>query len=71
MDAQREQGRCDECRSLFFYDASHLPGLCPECAHWLYGYPNCKHSFVNSRCEQCGWDGSTSPFIEGLKQKEC
>ena len=40
--------------------------LCPECAHILYGYPNCGHVFKNGRCIYCYWDGSRSKYIEWL-----
>lgn len=65
--AHRVTRTCDECNSSFFVSASHMAGLCPECAHYLYGYPNCAHDLVAGRCQKCGWDGSTSPFIASLK----
>ena len=40
--------------------------LCPECAHHLYGHPNCTHSFLGGRCSLCGWDGSRSAYVEKL-----
>src|ERR1700755_3204506 len=38
---------CDECGSDYFPDASPMAALCPECAHYLYGYQNCAHAFAN------------------------
>ncbi|WP_235622809.1 hypothetical protein [Enterocloster bolteae] len=43
--AEKELALCDECGSLFFKGSSQMMGLCPECAHILYGYPNCAHHF--------------------------
>src|SRR5437762_9950435 len=57
---------CDECGSIYFAAASSMSQLCPECAHHLYGYRNCSHSFVNERCSLCGWDGSRSSYIKRL-----
>jgi hypothetical protein len=37
--------------------------LCPQCAHDLYGYEACNHSFVNGRCIRCHWDGSGTGFL--------
>ena len=59
---------CDECGSEFFTNASKMSNLCPECAHYLYGYPNCRHVFKNGRCIRCGWDGSESDYIKRLKK---
>ena len=39
--AEKELALCDECGSLFFKGSSQMMGLYPECAHILYGYPNC------------------------------
>ena len=36
--AEKELALCDECGSLFFKGSSQMMGLCPECAHILYGY---------------------------------
>lgn len=58
---------CDECGSKFFKSISKMVNLCPECAHILYGYPNCNHVFVNSRCVYCFWDGSYSEYIKQFK----
>lgn len=59
---------CDECGSSFREGSSQMTGLCPECAHYLYGYPNCRHLFENGRCIYCGWDGSESGYIWRLKR---
>lgn len=61
---------CDECNSPFFAPASHMDGLCPECAHHLYGYLNCDHVFSQGTCSQCGWDGSVSEYIHQIKLDE-
>lgn len=53
----RATTQCDECGSPFFKDSSTMMGLCPECAHVLYGYPPCVHSFDDvGICTRCGWD---------------
>ena len=57
---------CDECESEFLVSASAMTSLCPECAHIIYGYPNCDHVFRNGRCVLCLWDGSRSKYIESL-----
>ncbi len=59
---------CGECGSCFRKGSSQMAGLCPECAHYLYGYPGCGHLFENGRCVRCGWDGSESPYIRKLKR---
>lgn len=59
----RESRRCDECGSDYFADSSRMARLCPECAHRLYGYPRCDHSFADGRCTKCGWDGSGSDYL--------
>ena len=46
-----------------------MMGLCPECAHVLYGYPNCDHHFQDGRCVNCYWDGSKSVYIKKLNQQ--
>lgn len=56
---------CDECGSPFRRDASAMEGLCAACAHALYGYPACPHTFENGRCTHCGWNGATSPYLDG------
>ena len=66
--AEKELAVCDECGSLFLKGSSQMMGLCPECAHILYGYPNCDHHFQNGRCVNCYWDGSESAYIKSLKR---
>ena len=56
--------QCDECGSEFYSDLSKMMGLCPECAHYLYGYHNCEHAMVNGRCTKCYWDGSHSDYMK-------
>ena len=68
--AEKELALCDECGSLFFKGSSQMMGLCPECAHILYGYPNCDHHFQDGRCVNCYWDGSKSEYIKKLNQQE-
>jgi predicted RNA-binding Zn-ribbon protein involved in translation (DUF1610 family) len=65
-DQESETKTCDECGSSYLAAASQMDALCPECAHHLYGYPNCEHVWVNDRCSKCGWDGSRSDYIRGL-----
>ncbi len=57
---------CNECGSEYRLETSQMAALCPECAHWLYGYPNCDHLFQSGRCVRCGWDGSRSRFVRSL-----
>ena len=66
--AEKELAVCGECGSLFFKDSSPMEALCPECAHALYGYPNCYHVFQNGRCIYCYWDGSESEYVKHLKK---
>ena len=68
--AEKELAVCDECGSLFFKGSSQMMGLCPECAHILYGYPNCDHHFQDGRCVNCYWDGSKSVYIKKQNQQE-
>ena len=68
--AEKELAVCDECGSLFFKGSSQMMGLCPECAHVLYGYPNCPHHFQNGRCVNCYWDGSKSEYIKKHDKQE-
>jgi hypothetical protein len=58
---------CDECGSEYFVDTSRMDRLCPECAHWLYGYGNCEHAFSDGRCRKCFWDGSVSEYLRKMK----
>jgi len=60
---------CDECGSGYFPASSQMDRLCPECAHLLYGYPACRHTFEHGRCAACGWDGSRSAFTASERQK--
>ena len=59
----REMLCCDECCGDYFAGSSQMLQLCPECAHYLYGYPLCNHLFVDQRCTKCGWNGSRSKYI--------
>lgn len=61
---------CDECGSEYLASTSKMASLCPECAHVLYGYENCKHIFKDGKCTLCLWDGSRSDYIKSLKQDE-
>ena len=65
---KRELIICDECGSAYFKGTSKMMKLCPECSHYLYGYPNCDHVFVKGRCLYCYWDGSESDYIKWLKE---
>lgn len=58
---------CSECGSEFLKASSHMAGLCPECAHILYSYPNCSHVFKNGRCIYCYWNGKKSRYIKRMK----
>jgi len=60
---------CEECKSEFYEKSSQMKNLCPECAHQLYGYKNCKHEFNNHRCLKCYWNGNSSDYINKLKTK--
>lgn len=57
---------CNECGSEFLKECSKMLALCPECAHILYGYPNCDHVFKNGICIHCRWNGSRSDYIKRL-----
>ncbi|TNE74545.1 alpha/beta hydrolase [bacterium] len=61
---------CDECGSTFKPAVSPMKNLCPNCAHYLYDYPNCNHDFENCVCTTCGWDGSTSAFVKNGLSKD-
>lgn len=58
---------CDECGGPFKAEASQMVALCAECAHWLYGYPPCRHQMASGTCTVCGWTGTTTPYIDALK----
>lgn len=47
---------CDECESEYFSYTSKMAQLCPNCSHYLYGYENCIHNFVDGRCLKCYLD---------------
>lgn len=68
-DQKHRTKDCDECGSPFLAASSAMDGLCPECAHQLYGYPNCRHEWINDRCTKCGWDGSRSDYVRELIRK--
>ncbi|MFD2564792.1 hypothetical protein, partial [Aquimarina rubra] len=55
---------CVECESEYFKNNSEMIAICPDCAHKLYGYPNCEHKFEGERCVKCGWNGQTSEFLK-------
>lgn len=57
---------CVECESEYVAATSTMYELCPECAHHIYGYPNCEHAFDAGRCTKCRWDGSRSKYIRTL-----
>ena len=56
--SNRATKACNECGSQFFPESSCMDALCPECAHILYGYPACAHTFADGRCSKCHWDRS-------------
>ena len=64
---EKEIIRCEECGSEYYAETSIMQSLCPECAHKLYGYPNCSHVFENGRCKLCYWDGSRSEFLKNAE----
>ncbi len=55
---------CIECESDYYKSRSQMTELCPDCAHKLYGYPNCKHEFEKGNCTKCGWNGKSSKFLK-------
>ena len=61
---------CDECGSEYFPSTSPMVRLCPNCAHYLYGYENCVHEFVEGRCRKCRWDGSTSAYVASVQESQ-
>ncbi len=67
---ERALRTCEECGSSYFADTSRMAGLCPECAHWLYGHAACGHNFVKGRCARCHWDGSVTEFIAQLSDRK-
>ena len=66
----RQTKSCDECGSGHLAAASRMSHLCPECSHWLYGYPRCAQEFAERGCSKCGWDGSVSAYIRGLQAQQ-
>ena len=70
MNMEKEIAVCNECGSEYYAGSSIMKSICPECAHALYGYPNCSHVFDNGRCMLCYWDGRKSKFVEGLEKPE-
>lgn len=60
----QQKAVCVECKSDYFKNSSKMAELCPNCAHELYGYPNCEHKFKNGNCIKCGWNGQTSDFAK-------
>jgi predicted RNA-binding Zn-ribbon protein involved in translation (DUF1610 family) len=64
----REKKICNECESEYFKDSSEMTDLCPNCAHKLYGYPNCEHKFENGNCSKCGWNGQISEFLKNREK---
>ena len=66
----REIKICSECESEYYADSSKMMNLCPDCSHYLYVYQNCNHDFKNGRCLKCYWNGTSSKYIQGLKNKE-
>ena len=45
--AEKELAVCDECGSLFLKGSSQMMGLCPECAHVLYGSPETQKALLD------------------------
>jgi len=43
-----------------------MAGLCPNCAHKLYGYLSCDHHFEDGSCVKCGWNGQESDYVKEL-----
>ena len=65
----REKKICDECESEYYKESSEMMGLCPDCAHNLYEYPNCIHEFEAGKCVKCGWNGQTSGYLKNRGKK--
>lgn len=63
-------GVCVECGSEYLKSASEMKELCPECAHILYGYENCKHVFKDGKCIKCLWTKQRSKYIKSLLENE-
>jgi predicted RNA-binding Zn-ribbon protein involved in translation (DUF1610 family) len=58
---------CTECQSEYNSESSAMQALCPDCAHWLYGHPNCPHQIEKGRCKLCYWNGNSSDYVKKLK----
>ncbi len=58
---------CNECESEYYAESSEMPGLCPDCAHYLYDYKKCEHEFKDGRCTKCYWNGKTSHYVASIK----
>ncbi len=67
MYINQETKICVECESKYIINSSKMTELCPNCAHELYGYPNCKHEFKDRKCIKCGWNGKRSEFLKSSK----
>lgn len=61
---EKDISKCCECGNEYYAGSSLMKNFCPECAHALYGYPNCSHVFENGRCVLCYWDGSKSDYLK-------
>lgn len=59
---------CIECNQDYFQESSQMKELCPECAHTLYGYDNCKHEYKKGRCIKC--NGKESFLIREASPNE-
>lgn len=60
---------CDECESKYFADSSKMANLCPNCSHYLYGYKNCQHIFIDGRCINCYVDEKIFIKMENTRWK--
>lgn len=65
----REIKICIECESGYYKDTSEMMDLCADCAHKLYGYPNCEHEFENGKCIKCAWSGQSSKYLKNREKK--
>jgi len=66
IEMKKEIKTCDECESEFYSEKSEMKSLCPNCSHFIYGYDNCEHVFINARCIKCYWNDSTTDFIKSI-----
>ncbi len=69
-EGNKTHEECVECSSMFILSNATMSALCRECAYWLYGKQPCQHRFHDGSCIECGWDGSTSKYIDSLKDAE-